>query len=133
MTPDEIRTLPMGEWIFLKTRNPVSYTHLDVYKRQAYWFMKASEKNIPAGQYALAQYLESGSIPLLGKDIEAAERLYEKAAAAGYRPVSYTHLLGEQQRLCGKDFKLWPGFHSAAGFGAGKQHHYRHTWGQQQY
>ena len=51
----------------------------------AYWFMKASEKNIPAGQYALAQYLESGSIPLLGKDIEAAERLYEKAAAAGYR------------------------------------------------
>ena len=41
--------------------------------------------------------------------------------------------LGEQQRLCGKDFKLWPGFHSAAGFGAGKQHHYRHTWGQQQY
>lgn len=51
----------------------------------AYWFMRASEKNIPAGQYALAQYLESGSIPLLGKDIEAAERLYEKAAAAGYR------------------------------------------------
>lgn len=51
----------------------------------AYWFMKASEKNIPAGQYALAQYLESGSIPQLGKDIEAAERLYEKAAAAGYR------------------------------------------------
>ena len=51
----------------------------------AYWFMKASEKNIPAGQYALAQYLESGSIPLLGKDIEAAERLHEKAAAAGYR------------------------------------------------
>ena len=56
----------------------------------AYWFMKASEKNIPAGQYALAQYLESGSIPHLGKDIEAAERLYEKAAAAGYRQTRRT-------------------------------------------
>ena len=83
---------------------PVSYTHLDVYKRQGfmydqgvdfpkdlemalYWYRQSAEQQYPDGQFALAQMLSTGQgVP---QDATEAIQWLKKAAERGHIPAQF--------------------------------------------
>ena len=85
----------------LQPCNPVSYTHLDVYKRQHFWLNPRAELlgalwrhagavRVPwlaAVTEAVVQAIETRDQPLAGNDLHCVLRL-----AATPQTVSYTHL-----------------------------------------
>ena len=68
-------------YAWLARAEPVSYTHLDVYKRQVLWYRKSAEEGYAPGQCNLAVcYLNGNGVE---RDAAAAVRWLEKAAAQG--------------------------------------------------
>ena len=86
---------------------PVSYTHLDVYKRQAHIRCHPH----PGRYHRGLLFPAPGPSPERGRTGRRGPG--QSASGCGYRPVSYTHLLPDIPALAGceeeKLHKLWEG------------------------
>ena len=67
----------MGESVACNDSRPVSYTHLDVYKRQAYIVKNRTEEDLEK-----SKYINKNKLIII------------------FTPVSYTHLVSNMVRVC---------------------------------
>ena len=73
---------------------PVSYTHLDVYKRQAVHHSRraAGYRIVPSQIYSIKSVLQDEAHAALREPLPALRRCRHNAEISGIIPVSYTHL-----------------------------------------